>query len=230
MKRIIACILFAVGLITLLGLGTWQYQRLQWKNSLIADLDGQYNALPMKSAVLSRTRMMEAAQLQERPFLVDKISGRLLGDKTIFMGPRSINGQSGYDVITPVSIDDGVVLAHLGWVKETDRARLSFPRGMIMMHGIARKPDHSRFAGGNSPENDLWFHVNIEQIAQARALNNVSPLVFFAYDITPPIEALRIANTRWYPRNKHAQYMLFWYGMALAWIAVFMLAYRRSRA
>ena len=34
---------------------------------------------------------------------------------------------------------------------------------------------------------------------------------------------------RWLPRNKHFQYMMFWYGMAAAWVAVFALAWRRYR-
>lgn len=229
MKRIIAIILFLTGLATLIGLGTWQYQRLQWKNDLIADLDAKYEQTEGKSTVLTRATMIEASQTQERPFLVDKLSGRIQSDKVIFMGPRSINTKTGYDVIVPVTIDDGTALAHLGWIKDADRKTLSFPRGRVVMNGVARKPDHSRYAGGNSPENDLWFHMDIEQMAKARGITNAAPLVFFAYDVAPSINGLQLPEEHWYPRNKHQQYMLFWFGMAAAWVGVFALAYRRAQ-
>lgn len=229
MKRFVALVLFLAGLATLIGLGTWQYQRLQWKNAIIADLDAQYEQLDSQHTSLTRRAMTEAVTTQERPFLVDRLSGRLQSDKALFMGPRSINGESGYDLIVPIAINDGTVLAHLGWISNTDKDTLSLPRSRVAMNGVARKPDHSRYAGGNSPENNLWFHMDIEQMAKARGLENVAPLVFFAYDITPSITALHLPEERWYPRNKHQQYMLFWYGMATAWIAVFALAYSRSQ-
>ncbi len=40
-KRLTALLLFMAGLATLVALGTWQYQRLHWKNALIADLNAQ---------------------------------------------------------------------------------------------------------------------------------------------------------------------------------------------
>lgn len=229
MKRLVAAVLFLTGLAILIGLGTWQYQRLQWKNNIIADLDAQYERLESKSSTLTHAAMTGAAQTQERPFLVDKMSGRIHGDKAVFMGPRSINGQSGYDVIVPVVIDGGTALAHLGWINNEGRQGLSFPRGHVVMNGVARKPDHSRYAGGNSPENDLWFHMDIEQMAKARDIKDAAPLIFFAYDITPPVEGLQMPQARWYPRNKHQQYMLFWFGMAAAWVGVFALAYKRAQ-
>lgn len=229
MKRLMAVILFMTGLATLIGLGVWQYQRLQWKNDIIAALNAQYERVESKSTPLTRAAMIEAASTQDRPFLVDKLSGRVQGDKVIFMGPRSINGQSGYDVIVPVVIDDGAALAHLGWIKNEDRPALSFPHDPVVMHGVARKPDHSRYAGGNSPEDDLWLHMDVGQMATARDIDNAAPLIFFAYDVAPPIKGLTLPEAHWYPRNKHQQYMLFWFGMAAAWVGVFALAYRRAQ-
>lgn len=229
MKRAFALVLFLLGLGTLIGLGTWQYQRLHWKNAIIAALDAQYETLSSKNTSLNRAAMTDALAAQDNPFIVDTLSGRIIPDKAVFIGPRSINTKGGYDVVVPVRIDDGTVLAQIGWVRETDRAALSLPRGTVIMHGIARKPDYSRHASGNSPENELWFKIDIGQIAQARGLDNVAPLVFFAYDMTPPVAAIDIPHTRWYPRNKHHEYMIFWFGMAAAWIAVFALAWRRQR-
>lgn len=229
MKRLAALLLFMIGLSTLVALGTWQYQRLQWKNALIADLNSQYDFLPQKSSVLTISKMEQALAEQERPFVVDKVSGKFLRDKIVFVGPSSRNTVSGYDVIAPLAIDDGTLLVHLGWVKEDDRRALPLPRGTVMVNGVARLPDYSSFTSQNSPDNELWFQTDIEQIAQARRLKNIAPLVFYANDIEPSIAGIDMPTERWLPRNKHFQYMMFWFGMAGAWIIVFTLAWRRYR-
>ncbi len=164
-----------------------------------------------------------------RPFLVDKASGTLLPDKAVFVGPSSRNSISGYDVFVPMIIDDGTLLVHLGWVRADKRDALSLPRNRVIAGGVARKPDYSSFASKNSPANELWFQANIEDIARARDLRNVSPLIFYANDITPRVDGIDMPPERWLPRNKHSQYMLFWYGMAAMWVIVLTLAYRRYR-
>lgn len=229
MKRFAAISLFMIGLATLVALGTWQYERLQWKEALIADLNAQYDALAAKSSVITRTRLQQALSEQERPFLVDKAAGTFLRDKNVFVGPSSRNGTSGYDVIAPMRIDDGTLLVHLGWIEADARETLSLPRGSVIVHGVARRPDYSSFTSKNSPANELWFQADIDQIAAARDIRNVAPLILYANDAQPAIEGIEMPAERWLPRNKHFQYMMFWYGMAAAWVAVFALAWRRYR-
>lgn len=229
MKRLAALVLFMAGLATLVALGTWQYQRLQWKNALIDELNAQYEALPSRSAVITRAKAEAVLQENPRPFLVDKASGLLIRDKAVFIGPSSRNGISGYDVIVPMVIDDGTLLVHLGWVRADNRASLSLPSRRVIANGIARKPDYSSFASKNSPANELWFQADIDDIAKARHLTRVAPLVFYANDITPSVDNIDMPMERWLPRNKHFQYMLFWYGMAALWVIVLTLAYRRYR-
>ncbi len=226
MKRIAALVLFLLGLATLLALGTWQYQRLHWKNGIITALEEQYTFLPQKSATLTRSRIETALAGDPNPFLADKVSGPLLREKAVFVGPRPLNNQIGYDVVVPVEMGDGLLLVNLGWVDQDRKDMLSLPR-RIVAGGVARKPDYSSFASQNSPENNLWFRTDVAQIAAAKDLPPLPPLVLYVQDkLVPDITP---HDAHWLPRNKHRQYMFFWFGMACAWVAVFALAARRYR-
>lgn len=227
-KRLFAYILFFAGLFTLIGLGAWQCQRLQWKEVIIADLDVQYERLPTKSALLSRARIDEVMASGDPVFVIDKVQGRFLNNKIVFVGPRSINGTMGYDVIAPMDTGEGTLLVHLGWLEDEKRDTVTLPGTRTILHGVARMPDYSRFASNNNPAQDIWLRIDIGQIAQARTLTNVWPVVFYVYESTEALQGIVMAQEKWYPRNKHFQYMLFWFGMAAAWIAVFILSARRK--
>lgn len=221
MKRIAACILFMAGLGTLMALGVWQHQRLQWKTGIIQTLNAQYATLPTRSATLSHARITHGAA-----YLVGKIAGPLLRDKAIMVGPKSRNRQIGYEVIVPLDMGDGIILVNLGWSAQKDISALDLPRHLVA-GGLARRPDYSAFIADNSPANNLWFHIDVDQIAAAKNIDNVVPPVFYAQDTIIP--GIIPHDAHWLPRNKHKQYMLFWFGMAGIWIAVFGLAYRRHQ-
>lgn len=223
MIRVVTCGLFLAGLVTLLSLGTWQYQRLHWKNGIIDTLENQYANLDEKNATLTVSQINSAIQNDNKAFIVDKLSGRIARDKITYIGPQSRNGTFGHHVIAPVDTGDGYILADLGWIRDQDRAALSLPQRHILLHGVARIPDYSRFTSKNSPENNLWFQTDITQIAAAKNLSPIAPMVFFAQ--TSIDEKIVPHDSHWLPRNKHRQYMLFWFGMAVCWIGVFALAY-----
>ncbi len=230
MKRALGIALFAAGLITLLGLGHWQYQRLHWKSAIIADLQTQYDALETGTKPLTRAAIDQAyrASTSEKPLLVGRISGRMRSGDVIYLGPRSLHGNKIYDVVVPIDIDKGTILAQLGYVAAEKRGVIELPSTQVDLLGVARLPDYSRFISGNSPQNDIWFHIDIDQIAQARQIKNIAPLVFFAVRASPSIEGITMPEQPWYPRNKHAQYMIFWFGMAFVWCGIFAAAFWRS--
>jgi surfeit locus 1 family protein len=231
MKRALGIALFAAGLITLLGLGHWQYQRLHWKNGIIADLQAQYDALEIGAKPLTRAALQRAhsASTSEKPLLVGRISGRMRSGDVIYLGPRSLQGNKIYDIVVPIDIDKGTILTHLGYVAENKRGLIKLPSTQVDLLGVARLPDYSRFISGNSPQNDIWFHIDIHQMAQARQVKNIAPLVFFAAQASPSIDGITMPEQHWYPRNKHAQYMIFWFGMAFIWCGIFAAAFWRSR-
>ncbi|GLC62194.1 hypothetical protein PLESTB_001853900 [Pleodorina starrii] len=95
-------------------LAYWQYERMKWKNELIALRQG-----------IAEAEARDLFDLDEPPREYDKVQvrGRLLDEYSLFVGPRprSVPGsgiQPGYIVVTPMLCSDrkGVVLVNRGWV------------------------------------------------------------------------------------------------------------------
>lgn len=194
-------------------LGTWQIQRMHWKNNITADLQAQYinGGKPLGASDL--------ATIGTGGFVYGAVSGQPLKDKALLLGPRIVGGRSGYHLLLPVETPDGAVLiVNAGWVGalwgDTLSERLATLPPAITAQGIVRHPDWSRFASKNSPANDLWFRADIAEIAAARDIESVYPVVLYADKTDPAIVDVLAHDAQWFPRNKHLQYALFWYALA----------------
>lgn len=209
----------------LMGLGTWQVQRLAWKNDLIAKLnDGYgkpYSALPLTAAQLAEWSH------EEFPLGYGTTPVKLLRDKALLLGPRIEDGRSGYHLLIPAQLPDGhILIVNTGWVndlwKDDLEDRLSIlPSEEIQVRGIVHKPDWSSFASKNSPANDMWFRADIDQIAREKQIDAPYPFIIYADSITPPLHDVTSPQERWLPRNKHLQYAIFWYTLGLALLGVY---------
>ncbi len=217
-------IVTAICLAILLGLGTWQVQRLHWKNDLIARLQTQYDA--PETQALTPEKLASLTQ-EDMPMAYGAVNGHWLRDKAILLGPRTEDGRMGYHLLVPLALDnDHVLIVNGGWVpdmwKDTLQERLAIlPAETVTVRGILRKPDWSSFASQNSPGNDLWFRADIDQIAGAKGITNAYPFLLYADSIEPPLHDVIAQETHWLPRNKHLQYAIFWYAMAAVMLGVY---------
>jgi surfeit locus 1 family protein len=227
-------LLALIGFAILCTLGTWQVQRLEWKQDLIEKLEQDYQA-----GEENRARFMPQARLQElareqQPIAYGMLEGRLRRHDAVLVGPRTLNGKMGYHLIMPLDMaNNEIILINTGWVdalwKDNTRERLAFlPADNITVRGVIRKPDWSSFASKNSPANDMWFRPDIVQIAQEKQISVTYPFMIYAENINPALHDVVASEEHWLPRNKHLQYAIFWYAMAGALLLVFSF-YLRSR-
>ncbi|PZO86668.1 MAG: hypothetical protein DI626_05880 [Micavibrio aeruginosavorus] len=226
MKLPIGATFFTVtGVAILISLGTWQVQRLEWKNDIIQRLNEGYDRAA--SAPPIEQSQLDAWAAEEAPIGSGSIVGQLQRDKAILLGPKTEDGRIGYHLIVPVTLQDKhILLANIGWVsdlwKDNFEDRLSvLPQESILLSGAIHKPDWSSFASNNSPENDLWFRPDIAEIAKAKELENPYPYMMYVSHTEPELQDVKPHAERWLPRNKHMQYALFWYAMALCLAGVY---------
>lgn len=223
MKKIISSIIFVIALSTLLFLSWWQVQRLEWKTTIIEQLNAEYAKDPAQNRfTFSNMTLTNDADV---PLRYGSAQGRFHYNKEIFVGPKPLDGEIGYHVITPLALKkDGFILVNRGWVDQKYKGNMpvtTHPRGLITINGIFRQPDWNSFTPNNSPENDIWTKLDITQIAGAKNITPIAPLMLYAEESSKSFDVIQMGANKWQPRNKHKQYAFFWLSMAAALIAVF---------
>ena len=211
------------------GLGVWQLERLQWKRGLIAQREAALAAAP----VAPPANLTEARALEFHPVVA---AGVLLHDRESLLNATGPNGGAGFDVLTPLRLDDGgTVIIDRGFVPAELRdafARQAGPQaGKVRIAGHLRlappqKPNW--FVPDNRPEKNQWFWIDLPAIASAHGLGEIAPF-YIAADATP--------NPAGWPKggaglpelpNDHLQYAITWFALALAAIVIYLLAERRG--
>jgi len=89
--------------VLLLGLGTWQVQRLDWKEGLIAERNAALAAAPVP---LPKT-VDDARSLAFHPV---RAEGEFLNDREIHLNAQSLKGDAGFHIITPLRLSDGAIV------------------------------------------------------------------------------------------------------------------------
>ncbi len=220
-----ASILTITGVLILCGLGSWQFQRLQWKTDILAQIDTAYAKDPMDFELTGSN----LAELEDDTLFVRGFAeGLYLHDKEIAIGPRTSEGTPGYHIITPFeTLDNHIILVNRGWVpmdyKSMDIVRPDEP---MIITGTARKPERiNPFVPKNMPEQDQWFRLEPESIAAAKGLAPVMPYILYVESDDRFPHAL---DTAWRPNNNHLSYALFWFSMAGILLIIFYLRFIRK--
>jgi surfeit locus 1 family protein len=217
--------------ILLLGLGTWQVQRLGWKERLIAQRHAAVTAAP----IALPTSLAAAQGLEYRHVAA---TGTFLNDRELFLGATDEDGHAGYHVITPLKLADGdVLLVDRGFIPENRKAPASRAQGertgTVTVTGLIRLAPTAKpawFLPANSVERNYWIWVDIPAMAKAARLEHVLPFYIDA-DATPNPGGLPIGGqTRLELPNNHLQYAITWYALAVALVVIYILFIRRRRA
>ena len=154
---LLAIVSFAA-LAALLALGTWQVQRLHWKEELIATIDARITSEPRSLADV-QTRLTTTGDVDYWPVTV---SGQFRheGERHFF---ATHQGQSGYFVYTPLELGNGqFVLVNRGFVPFELKEPETRPEGQVeapqTITGLAR----NRLGAKPSlivPDNDLTKNI-----------------------------------------------------------------------
>jgi surfeit locus 1 family protein len=220
--------LFTVpALLVLLGLGSWQVQRLHWKEGLIAERQAGL-AAPVTSWIEAADRPGELHWHRV------SAEGRFLHDRELLLAARSMNGNPGYHIVTPFEVEDGtLLLVDRGWVPLDRKEPQARPEGQVeglrAVSGILR-PGHrpSWLTPENQPEENFWFWVDVPAMAHAAGLEGHAVTeAYLEVDAAPNPGGFPIGGqTRTDLPNDHLQYAITWYALALALSVIYILYHR----
>ncbi|MEM7022464.1 MAG: SURF1 family cytochrome oxidase biogenesis protein, partial [Pseudomonadota bacterium] len=158
-------------LMVLLSLGTWQMERLRWKEETIALRERQLSA---GAEVLPAESDWAAWEFRRA-----EATGVFRHDLEQLFGASTHNHQLGHHVVTPLQRADGsVVLIDRGWVP-TDRAHPATRRdsevvGPVVVTGIARYRGAEKsgwFTPANEPDARMWYSYDLPALETALGLD-----------------------------------------------------------
>ena len=205
-------------LIILLGLGTWQAQRLVWKTDLLAQIAAAEAAPP--------------APISDPPAPYAKLEavGRFDHAREALLGVEIRANRMGARLMVPFLRDSGSpILVDRGWVPLDRPGEIARPEGEQRITGYVRFGEAAgRFAAQDDVAGRRFYHFDPVAIGSALGLPGMAPyaLVLLGQPGSLPEPAQSLPR----PRNNHLGYAITWYGLALSLIGVFVaFAWREGK-
>lgn len=219
----------AAALPVLLGLGTWQLSRKTWKEGLIAGLETRAHAAPVSiDEVLRRP----AADVFEREYTRVAVRGHYLHAYERLLYALDDDLGPGEHVYTPFETADGrwLVMINRGFVTAEKKLPKARAEGQVSgdteVVGLVRAGEtKGTFEPANDVAHNQWFFRDIAAMAAGVPLatgRQVAPFALAAEKApAPPGGWPKGGVTRLVLPNRHLEYVLTWYGLAAALLAVF---------
>lgn len=218
LRRLILPLLVTLPLLAvLLGLGTWQAQRLAWKTAILARIDaaeaGPAQPLPTDPV----------------PFTKVGATGRLDHGREVLVGIEVRGNTLGSRLVTPLLRDGAsAILVDRGWVPLEGRGPVDRPEGEVRVTAWVRPVERvGLFSARDDIAGRRFYTFDPAVIGQALGLPEVAPFALVALGAVPqglPQPDRRLPR----PTNNHLGYAITWYGLAVALAGVF-LAWARRR-
>ena len=212
----------AAMLAVLLGLGTWQVQRLHWKRTVLAQI-ARAEAAP---AV--------ALTAEPEPYAKVQVTGRLRDDLSASYGAEvrdtPAGTQLGTQLIEPLERADGeAILVDRGWVPDKRLRPIARPEGDVTLEGYVRPSETpGLFSATDNPAARLFYTLDAPAIGAALGLHHVAPFILVAVGSAPPERYPDPARHLPRPPNNHLSYAITWYGLAVALVVIFVLWARKA--
>jgi len=226
------------GLAILCGLGVWQLQRLAWKEALIARVAARAESLPVPPPAESEWPKVTSESDEYRPV---RVIGAFRHDREalvyeLLSNPNGKFSGPGYWVLTPLVTANGeTFLINRGFVPIDRRDAATRSQGQVAgtvtITGLLRLPEaRSWFTPFDDPAHGIWQERDPTAIAGAYGLARTAPF-FIDADATPNPGGLpQGGETKLVFTNRHFEYALTWFGLALTLLGVFAIFARKQLA
>ena len=221
-------IVTVIALAILISLGTWQYQRLQWKTKLLSEIDQVADAPPFRSV----------SEIQEA---LD--AGRPIDFRRVQFGAETFENETPFFVFTPsnrnvswrvfrrIQQKQTTFFAAQETVSDNERSEaLSTASQPVTLVGYVRLARKVRGAAKSTPEKNRWFGFNpmADTHDWADQVRGGADVRFYIDTVQGATSADVLPARRPEIRNNHFDYMLTWYGLAIVLFVIFLILHRRA--
>jgi cytochrome oxidase assembly protein ShyY1 len=220
-----------LGLIVLLGLGTWQIERRAWKEALIATLDKRLNDAPVAMPPPEEWAGM-TAENSEFTRVRLHVEFANASDALVYTSGSSIRDDvkgTGYFVFSLARLATGQqIVVNRGYTPGRTYPVASGPTDIV---GYLRWPETlSWFVAAHDAKGEVWTVRDPQMMAAIKGWGPVAPIYIEQEAPVPPSGLPHPAALTVRLRNEHLQYAITWYGLAGVLVVMFAIwAVRRNR-
>lgn len=205
-RRMILPLLFGLaGCAILIALGSWQMQRLAWKQAILAQISARLADTPVALPVVPDPTVDK--------YLPVRVAGRFTGTGIdVLASLRGVG--AGYRVIAAFQTDDGRrIMIDRGFLPEDQRDR---PRKATVASilGTLHWPDETdSFTPPPDTARAIWFARDVSAMA---AVLQTEPVLIVAREATGDGITPLPVDTQGIPNN-HLNYAVTWFSLAAVW-------------
>ena len=192
-----------------LSLGFWQIIRLNWKLELIDSINTSLKSDPVTFN-----------GYDPKNFLKIKFDGIVNNEDIIYLYSLNENGEPGFDLINPITINNKNFLLNRGWIPR-DQKNNDFSIFNKKFSGILKlKSKFNYFKPENDIQENYWFTLKDEDLTKFTGLS-FSPYIIFEINESNdsfPIPKNIEANLS----NNHLKYSLTWFSLAISIFLIYL--------
>jgi len=223
-----ATVVFLPVFTLLLGLGTWQVQRLAWKNDLIETRIDRIAATQL--SIRQAKDAGSPAAVEYRPI---RLTGTFQPEHRFRVLNRLYEGTQGSHLVVPMVLAEGqgAIMVDRGWIPRGGLENLSNVLATpVTINGYVRAyTEPGAFLPPNEPDGNNWFHMNEPEMLAAAGLSDG---VGFYVEVGPgdslpgtyPVGAVPDVKLR----NSHLEYAVTWYAFAGVLLIIFIVFHWRK--
>lgn len=216
--QLIPLLFIITATITLIFLGAWQVERLQWKNGAIKEIKKAQESPPLHAI---------PPDLMGLEYHKVTLAGDFKHERALHLIGRQHGNFPGYFIVTPFELanDGRIILVNRGF---SPSGKESKPEGQQTIEGIIRPARTKRFfAPENLPEKNIWFYENISAMSTATGLS-LSPLIVEQVGKSGKDEFPILGDGKIYMQNDHLGYAITWFSTAIIGLVMFGFYYRKE--
>ena len=192
-----------------LALGTWQVIRLNWKIELINSIEQSLKSKPV-----------EFNGSNPINFKKIKFEGILDNSKIIYLYSLNENGEPGFDIVNPISINNKSYLINRGWIPRELKLKKYLSTNTKFEGILKLKSKYNYFKPENNLKTNYWFTLKDEDLFNYTGkefspfiINNISK----QNEIYPKSKQVG-ANIS----NNHLKYALTWFSLAVSIFLIYL--------
>ena len=232
MRRLLAGLLILGAFCALLGLGTWQLQRLEWKQALIVEAETRPSQPPRPLARLLQGEVDDLAY--RRASVTGRFTGPAVRVFTTLSDPAGAYEGPGYWLMAPFQESEtgATVFVNRGFIPfvlPPDATVRPAPQGIVAFQGLIRPDDRADWM---TPDPDIAERIAYRRdIAQLSMLAGIADALPVTLDM-PAGEAGALpqaGETKFAFSNRHLEYAITWYALAVVLVGVVGVAVVRRR-